>query len=80
MIMESPATILRKQSRPVAFKDCATGTVFECNGNLWTKRSTRTAVGVWPACLPAWSYFGQNEIVHAARKPHNVKGTDNDQS
>lgn len=63
--METPAAIHRKQSRPVTFKDCAIGATFECNGNLWTKRTSKTAVGVWPAILPAWAYFGQGEIVNA---------------
>lgn len=62
--MQTPATIHRKNAKPIAFKDCPIGSTFECNGNLWAKRTTKTATGIWPAILPAWAYFQQGEIVN----------------
>ena len=66
--METPVTIHRKNSYPVAFKNCAIGVTFECNGNLWTKRTSKTATGIWPAILPVWAYFRQVEIVYIHRE------------
>lgn len=63
--METPASELRREGRAKYFRELGAGKAFECNGNIWTKRSTRTAAGIWPACLPAWAYFGQNEVVYA---------------
>ena len=60
-----PSEELRRRGKPQAFASLAIGQTFECNGNIWTKKSTRTAAGIWPARLPAWAYFGQREIVHA---------------
>lgn len=62
---DTPATITRRNGRPCSFAELAIGDTFECNGNLWTKRTTRTAAGVWPACLPAWAYFGKRELCYA---------------
>jgi len=47
------------------FKQLAVGESFSCNGNNWVKRSTRTASGIWPACLPEWSYFKGSERIGA---------------
>ena len=44
------------------FSEIALGETFANNGNLWTKRSNRTAAGIWPACLPAIMYFKNAEI------------------
>jgi len=44
------------------FSEIAIGETFANNGNLWTKRSSRTAAGIWPACLPAIGYFRNAEI------------------
>jgi len=60
----TPAGLVRKNGKPAQFKDIDNGTTFELNGNLWTKRTSRTATGVWPAILPKWSYIGNNEKVH----------------
>ena len=62
--MDTPASLHRKSAVPKFFKDANIGDTFECNGNLWTKRSSRTASGIWPACLPAWAYFGGHEVVN----------------
>jgi hypothetical protein len=53
----------RDFGRAKPFSQAAIGETFWCNGNIWTKRTSRTATGIWPACLPSWSYFGQSEIV-----------------
>lgn len=47
------------------FDQVAIGETFSCNGNNWLKKSTRTAAGIWPACLPAWAYFRANETTSA---------------
>ena len=62
--MDTPATLHRKSATRKYFKDAKIGDTFECNGNLWTKKSTRTASGIWPAYLPAWAYFGGHEVVN----------------
>lgn len=55
--MYTPAGELRMRGKLVSFGSLAIGDTFEFNGNIWTKRSVKTATGIWPACLPAWSYF-----------------------
>ena len=55
--MDTPATLVRRKGRVYFFHSLPIGVCFECNGNLWTKRTSRTAVGVWPAYLPEWAYF-----------------------
>ena len=64
MDMDTPATLHRKSATRKCFKDAKIGDTFECNGHIWTKKSTRTASGVWPAYLPAWAYFGGREVVN----------------
>lgn len=63
--MHTPASLVRRNSRAMPFKALPKGATFECNGNVWTKATTRTAVGIWPAYLPEWAYFRGAEIVHA---------------
>lgn len=63
--MHTPATQHRRDHARMSFKDAPVGSTFECNGNLWTKRTERTAVGIWPAALPSWAYFKTNEAVYA---------------
>lgn len=43
------------------FADVPLGVHFWNNGNVWRKKSSRTAAGVWPAILPETAYFGQKE-------------------
>ena len=62
--METPASDIRRNGHAVPFRNLAIGATFECNGNVWTKRSTRTAAGIWPAVLPRWAYFGQGDRVY----------------
>lgn len=45
------------------FRNIEIGTYFVFNDCLWAKKSSRTALGIWPACLPEWSYFKQTEAV-----------------
>lgn len=45
------------------FCEVAIGETFGLNGNVWVKRSSRTAAGIWPACLPAWAYIGKREVI-----------------
>lgn len=76
--MKTPAQIHKNSHSPVAFHALHIGATFECNGNLWTKKSNRTAVGIWPAILPRWAYFGKNEIVYGTairngEKPESSK-------
>lgn len=65
MQIDTCASLLRRHGHAMPFNALPIGATFECNGNVWTKHTTRTAVGIWPACLPSWAYFGAVEIVHA---------------
>lgn len=65
--MDTPASTIRRNGSRVNFKQVRIGETFECNGNVWTKRTTKTAVGVWPACLPSWAYFKVSEQCHVER-------------
>ena len=65
--MLTPAGELRRHSIPVSFNAVQIGETFECNGNVWTKRSSRTAVGIWPAILPSYSYFRTGEVCEVIR-------------
>lgn len=55
----------------MTFNQIATGNFFKCNGNLWCKRSTRTAT-LWPERPGAgplgatWSYFRNTDRVNVA--------------
>lgn len=64
----SPANVvvqeMQRRGRRIAFADIGLGQTFECNGNLWAKRSSRTAAGIWPAVLPSWAYFGKSVTCH----------------
>lgn len=62
--MNTIASLMRRDGLPLPFASVPKGTSFECNGNVWTKRSSRTAVGIWPANLPAWACFKNHEICH----------------
>jgi len=59
----TPASLLRAKGKPALFATLAIGDTFEFNGNVWTKRSSRTAVGIWPASLPEWIYFSGKDVV-----------------
>lgn len=61
--MDNPAAQHKATAKKVFFQQVKIGETFECNGNLWTKKSHRTAAGIWPAILPAWAYFKQGEVV-----------------
>lgn len=63
-ILATPAGNIRAKGLPMPFKELPVGAKFELNGNVWIKRSTRTATGYWPAILPEWSYVGGNELTH----------------
>lgn len=62
--MQTPATLHKRNAKPMAFASLNIGDTFESGGNLWTKRSTRTATGIWPAYLPEWMYFSKAETVY----------------
>lgn len=64
MRKDTPASNLRREGKPATFSNVDKGQTFELNGNLWIKRSSRTATGLWPAILPKWAYVGGNEKVH----------------
>ena len=64
MTYHTPASLLRAKGKPVSFANLTVGDTFEFGGNVWTKRSSRTAVGIWPACLPEWMYFSGKDTVH----------------
>ena len=66
--MLTPAGELHRKGRAVLFRNLAIGASFECNGNVWTKRSTRTAAGIWPAVLPRGAYFRQMETVYTNKE------------
>lgn len=61
-------------SRYVYFSELAIGETFGCNGNIWTKATSRTAAGIWPAILPRRAYFGQREL--CTRNPEALKRAD----
>lgn len=62
--MQTPATLHKQNAKPVLFASLNIGDTFESNGNIWTKRSTLTAAGIWPACLPSSMYFSKSETVY----------------
>ena len=46
------------------FHQVTVGETFHCNGNVWRKRSSRTAVMVRPVEYAGkWFYFRQNELL-----------------
>ena len=63
--IHTPASLIRRDGRAIAFRDLPKGATFECNGNVWMKGTTRTAIGIWPACLPSWAYFRGTELTYA---------------
>lgn len=63
--MHTPASRLRDTGKRIAFKDLPKGATFECNGNVWTKHGKQVATGIWPACLPPFSYFCNGDVCHA---------------
>ena len=63
--MDTPASKLRREGHLFLFSQLPIGACFESNGNIWTKRTTRTANGIWPAYLPKWAYFSQSERTYA---------------
>jgi len=63
----TPAGKMERNGTPLPFGEIGKGERFELNGNIWVKRSTRTAAGIWPAVLPEWSYIGKDEIVNVER-------------
>ena len=50
--------------RLTPFSGIPVGEHFECNGNLWRKCSTRTAVAMWPAGPHQHFYFGRSDRCH----------------
>lgn len=66
-ILATPAGNIRKHGTCATFKALPVGTKFELNGNVWIKKSSRTATGYWPAILPEWSYMKGNDIVNYER-------------
>lgn len=72
--MLTPAGIMRRDGRTAYFRAVPLGAVFECNGNLWRKRSRRTAAGIWPASLPVWSYFRGTELCTHGPAPEAGQG------
>lgn len=47
-----------------AFRDIPLRAFFECNGSLWQKVSTRTAVMSWPAGPAHSFYFNKADPCH----------------
>jgi len=62
--METPASMIRNKNQISTFGDIPEGSTFELNGNVWTKRNTKTAVGMWTACLPEWFRIGKHEKIY----------------
>jgi hypothetical protein len=67
--METPASAMAKRCPPIPFSQVSRGALFASNGNIWRKRSTRTAVMHWPAGPEHSFYFGQREMVNAENAP-----------
>jgi hypothetical protein len=62
--METPFSLITGfRGKRARFGDIPIGAMFGLNGNIWQKRTTRTAVSHWPACLPEWAYFRKGEVV-----------------
>jgi hypothetical protein len=68
MTHHTPATIHNQTAYSIPFKDVIQGRTFECNGNLWTKVSSRTATGIWPSCLPNVQYFRGADVVNVQQE------------
>lgn len=66
-MFNTPADNIRKQGFITTFQNLPKGAKFELNGNVWIKRSTRTATGCWPSYLLGWAYVRGNEVVHLDR-------------
>ena len=62
--MNTPASLFRQKGKPVSFKEVLKGESFECNGNIWIKHGKQIATGIWPACLPAFSYFRNLDLCY----------------
>jgi hypothetical protein len=46
------------------FRNAERGEIFHSNGNIWRKRSSRTAEIIYPERFkPLWFYFGSREII-----------------
>ena len=52
----------------VCFADLAIGEIFSCNGNVWRKRSSRTATSMG-VNMPPWAYFRANDMCKPAVGP-----------
>ena len=61
--VETPVSLIYRSGKRETFVSLPVGAMFVSNGNLWQKRTSRTAIGHWPAYLPEWAYFGKNEVV-----------------
>jgi len=72
-----------KSGYRMLFEDIRIGRKFERNGNLWIKKSTRTASIIYPAEYSGrWFYFKNHDLVTIGidvaelnlvwRKPYNV--------
>lgn len=66
---ETPAGSMRRRLRAVPFPDVPRAALFECNGSVWRKVSTRTAVVHWPAGPARSFYFSKSDICHCEGMP-----------
>lgn len=65
--MLTPAGRMRRKHPTLPFAQVQRGALFECDGNVWHKVSSRTAVMYWPAGPERAFYFGMREPCHAER-------------
>lgn len=68
MNFDTQASIMRRMGKPVEFAKVPLLAMFESNGNVWQKVTTRTATGHWPAILPNRAYFRKNETCYMESK------------
>lgn len=67
--MDTPASSMRRRLPAVPFAQVQRAALFERNGNIWRKVSSRTAVLHWPAGPEHSFYFGMRDVCHAERLP-----------
>jgi len=62
--MQTPVSLHNKHNPPCQFYDVQQNEIFSFGGNLWIKRTTRTAEIFWPAFLERRFYFSKAETVN----------------
>ena len=67
-MLHTPANLMRANGKRDTFANVGKGDTFECNGNIWHKVSSRTAMLIWPAGPSHSFYFRNADVVHHSAK------------